>query len=348
MLFIFIAFSSYFNALTIRNLHYQEKIKLYLLSQTQKQIKKIAMKIHKYTLHAPPNFAKSKKTQYTPSSRRISAFILLRFSLPLFFTFPAAAPIKAAAQNAQNTQACGNTEAGFDAWKKTFARRAETNGIGRSALAAFGAAHYAHATIAADRNQKIFKLSLEQFMRKRGAETIISRGRILKQQNAALLAELGQSYGVPAGILLAIWGLETGFGSQMGKQNTLSAIATLAYDCRRAAFFTEQLLAALTLIDNGLLNSRATGAMHGEIGQTQFLPLNALRYGADGSGDGKIDLIGSHADALASTANFLRAHGWKRGQSYQEGQPNFTAIEGWNKAKVYQRAIAAIAVQIDK
>ena len=89
---------------------------------------------------------------------------------------------------------------------------------------------------------------------------------------AALFASLEQCHGVAPGPLLAIWGMETAFGRQRGNQNTLSALATLAYDCRRSAFFTEQLYATLTLIDRGVLSAGMRGCMHGEIGQTQFLP----------------------------------------------------------------------------
>ena len=201
---------------------------------------------------------------------------------------------------------------------------------------------YSSGTISADRNQKSFKLSLEQFMAKRGAKTIASKGRALKKRHAALFASIERRYGVPAGPLIAIWGMETGFGSFMGNQNTLSAVATLAYDCRRSEYFTDQLHAALQLVQNGSLHPSAIGAAHGEVGQTQFLPINVLKYGVDGDGNGTIDLIGSRADALASTANFLRGHGWQPGAGYQPGEPNFAAIQGWNSAAVYQKAIAII------
>jgi membrane-bound lytic murein transglycosylase B len=141
--------------------------------------------------------------------------------------------------------------------------------------------------------------------------------------------------------------METGFGSYMGNQHTLSAVSTLAYDCRRSDYFTDQLYAALQLVSEGYLNPQARGAAHGEIGQTQFLPRNVVRFGADGDGDGRIDMVGSRADALASTANFLRGHGWQAGAGYQPGQPNFSAIAGWNAATVYQQAIAYIGQQID-
>jgi membrane-bound lytic murein transglycosylase B len=134
--------------------------------------------------------------------------------------------------------------------------------------------------------------------------------------------------------------METGFGRERGNQNTLSAVATLAYDCRRSAYFTEQLYAALTLIDRGVLSASSRGSMHGEIGQTQFLPKTILTYGTGGSLD-------TAANALASTANFLRANGWQAGTGYQPGETNFGAIQAWNAAPVYQRAIALIGQQID-
>ncbi|GGB03238.1 lytic transglycosylase [Brucella endophytica] len=252
------------------------------------------------------------------------------------------APV-AAAQAAQ----CGNTAAGYPAWVQQFKQEAAAQGVSRNALGALDGTQYATKTIYADRNQKSFKLSLDEFMRKRGADTIVNRGRKLKQQNAALFASIEKRYGVPAGPLIAIWGMETGFGAFMGNQNTLSAVATLAYDCRRSDYFTNQLYAALKLIDRGDLSPSAVGAAHGEIGQTQFLPANVLKFGVDGDGSGHIDMARSKADALASTANFLVGHGWQRGAGYQPGEPNFTALQGWNDASVYQRAIAIIGKKID-
>ena len=113
----------------------------------------------------------------------------------------------------------------------------------------------------------------------------------------------------------------------------LSSIATLAYDCRRPEYFTEQLYAALQLIDRGVLSAGTRGSMHGEIGQTQFLPKNILAYGT-----GNLDVA---ANALSSTANFLG------GAGYQPGEVNFAAIQAWNAAQVDQRAIALIGRQID-
>ncbi|MCO5064352.1 MAG: lytic transglycosylase domain-containing protein [Rhizobiaceae bacterium] len=241
---------------------------------------------------------------------------------------------------------CGKTGSGFDTWKQSFAQEAAAQGVGKRGLSALAGASYANATINADRNQKSFKLSFDAFMKKRGASTIISKGKQMKRSNAALFANIERRYGVPAGPLIAIWGMETGFGGYMGKQNTISAITTLAYDCRRPDYFKPHAIAALVLVDRGTLTSSSVGAMHGEVGHTQFLPGNVLRYGVDGDGNGSVDLR-NKADALASTANFLRGHGWQPGAGYQPGQPNFGAIQGWNAASVYQRAIAEIGAAID-
>src|SRR5690606_12970937 len=232
------------------------------------------------------------------------------------------------------------------AWKKDYLVQAQAQGYGQRALIALQGTKYNTATIKADRGQKSFKLSLDQFMERRGAATIVRKGKQMKQANAQLLNQIERQYGVPSGVLLAIWGMETAFGGFLGNQNIVSAVATLAYDCRRSEFFTRQLNAALTLVDRGHLSPDAIGAAHGEIGQTQFLPENVIKYGVDGDGDGRIDLIRSRADALASTANFLRGHGWRPGAGYQEGEPNFAAIQGWNAAGVYQKAIAIMARQI--
>jgi membrane-bound lytic murein transglycosylase B len=238
-----------------------------------------------------------------------------------------------------NAAQCGSGPGGFEAWKGQFAEEARAKGIGASAIAALMHTNYASATIAADRGQRSFGLSLDQFLAKRGASTIVARGRSLKQSQAALFASIQQRYGVPPGPLIAIWGMETGFGSQHGNQNMLSSIATLAYDCRRPEFFTEQLYAALTLVDRGVLSGSTRGSMHGEVGQTQFMPKNILAYGT-----GNLDVA---ANALSSTANFLKAHGWQAGAGYQPGETNFAAIQAWNAASVYQQAIALMGRQID-
>jgi membrane-bound lytic murein transglycosylase B len=234
---------------------------------------------------------------------------------------------------------CGNGPGGFETWKRDFSEEARAKGVGGNAVAALLQTNYASATIAADRSQHSFGLSLDAFLAKRGAAAIVSRGRGLKQSQAALFASIEQRTGVPPGPLIAIWGMETGFGSQRGNQNMLSSIATLAYDCRRSEFFTDQLYAALKLVERGSVSPSQRGSMHGEVGQTQFMPKTMLNYGT-----GNLDVA---ANALTSTANFLRANGWRAGAGYQPGEPNFAAIEAWNAAGVYQKAIALMGRQID-
>src|SRR5215467_138975 len=257
----------------------------------------------------------------------------------LIATICMAVTVLAVAGGAADAAQCGSGPAGFETWKRAFGEEARAKGIGATGVAALMQTNYASATIAADRGQRSFGLSLDQFLAKRGASAIVARGRSLKHSQAAMFASIQQHYGVPPGPLIAIWGMETAFGSQRGNQNTLSAVATLAYDCRRSAYFTDQLNATLTLIDRGVLSANTHGSMHGEIGQTQFLPKNILNYGS-----GNLDVA---ANALTSTANFLKAHGWRAGAGYQPGEANFAAIQAWNAAPVYQRAIALIGRQID-
>ncbi|MGB8813747.1 MAG: lytic murein transglycosylase [Paracoccaceae bacterium] len=241
---------------------------------------------------------------------------------------------------------CGNNANGYEAWKTEMASEAAAYGVGERGIQALMGTSYASKTISADRNQKSFKYTLEKFLKVRGADAIISQGRKRKAQSADFYAGLERKYGVPAGVVLAIHGMETGFGNFMGDTNVVSAIATLAYDCRRTEFFTGHLLAALKLVDQGVISPNTIGAKHGEVGHTQFLPGNVLKYGVDGNGDGRLDLT-DQADALASTANFLAQKGWRPGKGYQEGEPNYAVIKEWNAASVYQKAIALMGNKID-
>lgn len=249
-----------------------------------------------------------------------------------------AAPVQAAK--------CGNTSSGFEAWKTAFAKEAKAAGVGKRGLAALATTTYAKRTIAADRNQKSFRYTLAKFMQVRGADTIVAQGRRRIAKNPGFYANLEKKYGVPAAVIVAIHGMETAFGRGMGDSNLISAAATLAYDCRRSNFFTPHILAGLKLVDRGTVSSKSIGAKHGELGHTQFLLGNVLKYGVDGNGDGRLDMT-NMADALTSTANYLRQKGWKPGKGYQEGQPNFRVIQEWNAAGVYQKAIAIMAGKIE-
>jgi membrane-bound lytic murein transglycosylase B len=262
--------------------------------------------------------------------------------LPRLFSLILIASLPAAAMAAT----CSDTGGQYEAWKAEMAAEAKAEGVGKRGIEALMATSYSKATIAADRNQKSFKFTLDKFLEVRGANAIISQGRNRKAKNAEFYAALEAQYGVPAGVLIAIHGMETGFGGFMGDTNVVSAIATLTYDCRRSDFFRPHLIGALKLVDDGSISASTVGAKHGELGHTQFLPGNALKYGVDGNGDGAVDFY-NLTDAMASTANFLAQKGWKPGKGYQEGEPNFEVIKQWNAAKVYQQAIAIMGAKID-
>lgn len=241
---------------------------------------------------------------------------------------------------------CGNDGAGFSAWKQGFAKEARKAGVKRRGLEALSQASYARRTISADRNQKSFRYTLDKFMQIRGADTIVAQGRKRKARSAEFYAALERQYGVPAGVIIAIHGMETGFGGFMGDSSVVSAIVTLTYDCRRSDFFRPHAIGALKLVDQRAITIDTKGAKHGELGHTQFLPGNALKYGVDGNGDGRVDFY-NLTDALTSTANFLRKKGWKPGKGYQQGEPNFAVIKQWNAATVYQQSIAIMGKRID-
>ncbi|MEO0864461.1 MAG: lytic murein transglycosylase, partial [Pseudomonadota bacterium] len=167
---------------------------------------------------------------------------------------------------------CGNTASGFDAWKAGFAQTARKAGVKGPGLDALARAQYAQRTINADRNQKSFRYSLAKFMQIRGADTIVAQGRKRKARNPDFYAALERQYGVPAGVLIAIHGMETAFGGFMGDSSVVSAIVTLTYDCRRSDFFEPHAIGALKLVDQGSITGATKGAKHGELGHTQFLP----------------------------------------------------------------------------
>lgn len=242
---------------------------------------------------------------------------------------------------------CGNDASGFAAWKQAFAQEAAAAGVGQSGLQALANAQYSTSTIRADRNQTGVRYALDDFIRIRLGSLDSFANQMARERNKSpnFYAQLERAYGVPAGILMAIHGMETGFGRTMGSTPVVDSITTVAYDCRRTGFFTPHAIAALVMVDRGMLAPGQRGAAHGELGHTQFLPGNALRYGVDADGNGRVDLY-AIADSLASTANFLRQKGWRPGEPFGEGTHNFRVLNEWNAATVYQQAIALSAQRL--
>ena len=244
-------------------------------------------------------------------------------------------------------QRCGNNGAGFEGWVRDFRAAAARQGISQRAISAgLDGVSYDQNIIRLDRNQRSFRLSFEEFYRRRVSSSLLSRGRQLMQTHSGLLSRIERQYGVPPAIIISIWGLETNFGRDgAGGRSIPRSLATLAYDCRRSEFFTNELMNALRIIDRGdMTPAQLVGGWAGEIGPMQFLPSSYVRYAVDFDGDGRRNLMTSIPDMLASTANYLKVRGgWQAGQGWQPGSRNYNAIREWNKAEVYVRTIATMA-----
>ncbi len=241
---------------------------------------------------------------------------------------------------------CGESAAGFDGWLAAFKGEASKQGISANAInAGLAGVGYDANVVRLDRSQRSFKLSFDQFYARRVSPSLISRGRSLMQAHASTLARMEKQFGVPKEIVIAIWGLETNYGGDSsGKYSIIQSLATLSYDCRRSAFFTGHLLDALRIVQRGDMKpGDMRGGWAGEIGQTQFLPTPYVKYAVDFDGDGRRDLVHSVPDILASTANFLKGHGWRAGQGWEPGSANYNVLAEWNRAEVYQRTIGVMA-----
>jgi lytic murein transglycosylase len=244
---------------------------------------------------------------------------------------------------------CGESGAGFEAWLGRFKAKAAAQGISPAVISsALAGLSYDPTVVRLDRSQRSFKLSFEEFYARRVGPGLLRRGQSLMRTHHATLARIEQRFGVPAPILIAIWGLETNYGADSsGKYSIVRSLATLAYDCRRSDFFTGHLLDALRILERGDLSlAQMRGGWAGEIGHTQFLPSGYYKYAVDFDGDGRRDLEHSVADMLASTANFLKGHGWQAGQGWEPGSANYAVLKDWNRAEVYQRTIAVMAAKL--
>ena len=238
--------------------------------------------------------------------------------------------------------------AGFGKWLDDVGREAAGKGISAKAIEiALAGVTYDPGIIGRDRGQRFFRQSFEQFSAKMVPPYRIQKGTALLRQHSGLLARIEQQYGVPGPILVAIWGLESDFGAARGNLPALRSIATLAFDCRRTELFTTQLYDALRIVERGdLTPAEMRGAWAGEMGQTQFMASNYFNYAVDFDKDGRRDLIGSLPDVLASTANYLQAHGWQRDGSWEPGAANAEVLRAWNKSQVYAQTIGYFATRI--
>lgn len=274
---------------------------------------------------------------------KFSKSILTATAITMAVTFaPFQTPISGVS-NVDAKLACSNDGKRFNAWKSEF-KKEYAGRFKKSTLAKLDAVKYDSSIIKLDRNnKKSFKGSFDSFYARRTKGAL---GVTLKKwkQNSKTLSNIEKKYGVQPEVLLSIWVLETAFGRFQGNKNILRSLATLAYDCRRSeSLFFPELLAAMEIMDRGLLDlSKRKGAWAGEIGQTQLLATRFLLGATDYDGGG-IDVYRSGPDALATTANWFKKRGWKRGGGYLPGTSNYRLIQEWNRSDNYQKTIAVFA-----
>jgi len=212
----------------------------------------------------------------------------------------------------------GRDPAEFPAYVEQLKAQAKQQGISQQTIdTAFATVHFVDHAISSDKNQLENKVTLDDYLRRVLTDTKISEGQDLFRQNSSALQKASTHYGVQPQYIMALWGMESSYGKIQGKDDVVSALATLAFEGRREAFFTKELMASLKIVDQGKATSdMLKGSWAGAMGQSQFMPSSYLRYGADGDGDGKIDIWNNTDDVYASTANYLSTEGWKNNQPW--------------------------------
>jgi len=211
--------------------------------------------------------------------------------------------------------ACGGSFSGF-----VDGLKAEATALGHTRASVdrfFASVAQDDRTLRADRSQGVFRIPFTEFTRRVISQSRLTNGRRKADQYDAIFDRAEAQYGVPRGVLLAFWALETDFGAVQGDFNTLNSLVTLSHDCRRPELFRPQVFAALKLFETGDFDPvRTTGAWAGEIGMVQMLPGDILERGVDGDGDGHVTLKTSVADALMSGAAMLADFGWRRDEPW--------------------------------
>ncbi|WP_420339424.1 lytic murein transglycosylase [Roseibium sp.] len=248
---------------------------------------------------------------------------------------------------------CITSKGQFGAYKQQLAQQAAASGVKKRGLQALQQAKLSGITWRFESNpasqSSMRYRSPEQFLKSRfsSVNTFVSGAKRKLQQNARLFQSIEQRYGVPGSILVAIWGYETNWGGYTGNTPIVSGAVTLASYCRRHPRFEDDAIAALQLVDRGLITGNSRGGPSGELGHMQFLAGNWVRFAVDGNRDGRAD-PNNAADALATAANMLRRNGWRAGRSFADGSANFRVLSTWNDSGNYQRAIAYAAGLIDQ
>lgn len=208
--------------------------------------------------------------------------------------------------------------ADFQTWLTHFRTEARANGISETTIQAA----LTHITplpkvIELDRKQPEKKMTFAQYKKNIVNQQRINRGRELMAQHRTDLQWVEKTYGVAPQYVVALWGIETNFGTNTGGFKIIDSLATLAWEGRRAAFFKAELLKALKIIDEGHITAAAMkGSWAGAMGQNQFMPSSFFNFAVDADGDGHKDIWNTKLDVFASTANYLSKSGWTHGQRW--------------------------------
>ena len=208
------------------------------------------------------------------------------------------------------------TQSGFEDWIKGFRARALRQGISADVFdRAFAGVQYDADVIRRDRNQSEFTKTIWDYLDSAASDARVNNGKAALRKHGALLDRIEAQYGVDKDVIVAIWGLESAYGTFRGTNPVIGSLATLAYDARRSDFFEEQLIEALKILQSGDVRlANFKGSWAGAMGHTQFIPTSYQSLAVDFDGDGKRDIWSDDpADALASTANYLAKNGWIKG-----------------------------------
>ena len=206
----------------------------------------------------------------------------------------------------------------FAQWLKDFRIEAIAEGISPQTFdEAFEGVEPIEKVIEKDRNQPEFTMTLEDYLNRIVSKERIDKGKRKFRENRQLLNEISRKYNVQPRFLVALWGIETGFGWSYGSYPVIDSLATLAYDPRRSSFFRKQLLHALHILDKGYIaKEKMKGSWAGAMGGLQFMPSTFRWYAVDYNDDGRINMWQIHADLFASGANYLSKSGWNGGQRW--------------------------------
>ncbi|PAU39304.1 lytic transglycosylase [Vibrio coralliilyticus] len=203
-------------------------------------------------------------------------------------------------------------ELSFEQYVEGLKQEARQKGISEQTIsAAFEDVTYKPRAVKADRNQPEKKLTLDEYIPRAVPDWKVKQAKELYVKHKEELQRIGEEYGVQPRFIVALWGVESNFGKFTGNYSVIDALSTMAYDGRREAFFRNEAMAALTILDEGHIKPEdMKGSWAGAMGQCQFMPSSFLSYAADGSGDGKKDIWDNEADVFASAANYLSQSGW--------------------------------------